>query len=342
MLTALMHGSRHYWTLHSLPPRRMERRLTVAARWFAEKITREQVAAAHVVFTSDAMNLADLFRSIPALARKPSVVYFHENRLRGHAPLQHDPLELVNLNTILAATQAWFNSQYHYDEFLRRCEAVVRRHRELQNRDVMEQVAPKCLYVTPPVELRHESADSASPTGQPGEAAGRRDVHEVFADLRGVETRNLVPALVQLRDGGEDFHLTAIGRPDALDTSFSFTPLDERDGDKIMAAISRAGVYLSIRTEAFSDELLLHALAAGCWPIVPEAGCYPEVLPAMLHLSCLHDSSVEGIMTRLMESKQADRPESYEQAVWERLSVFDAVAACRIIDDRLEALAARK
>src|SRR5215510_654939 len=77
MLDALIHCSRHRWTLLKLPPRRIERRLSAAAHWFAEQLSRHWVGRTNLLFTSEAMNLSDLYRLVPGLLQLPSVVYFH-------------------------------------------------------------------------------------------------------------------------------------------------------------------------------------------------------------------------------------------------------------------------
>src|SRR5512140_28188 len=81
MLETILRHSRHRWTLLKLPPRRIERRLAAAAHWFAEQLSRHWVGRVDLVFTSEAMNLADLHRRVPVLAGKPSSVYFHSNEL---------------------------------------------------------------------------------------------------------------------------------------------------------------------------------------------------------------------------------------------------------------------
>src|SRR5438094_6972158 len=81
MLDALIHCSRHRWTLLKLPPRRIERRLSVAAHWFSEQLTRHWVGRTDLLFTSEALNLSDLYRFVPALLNKPAVVYFHSHTL---------------------------------------------------------------------------------------------------------------------------------------------------------------------------------------------------------------------------------------------------------------------
>src|SRR3954466_4122732 len=81
MLETLVRCSRHRWTVLRLPPRRIERRLTTAANWFSEQLSRHWVGRVDVLFTSEAMNLASLLRLTPELAQHPSVVYFHDNQL---------------------------------------------------------------------------------------------------------------------------------------------------------------------------------------------------------------------------------------------------------------------
>src|SRR3954469_25754649 len=81
MLETMVRCSRHRWTVLKLPPRRIERRLTAAANWFAEQLGRHWVGRMDLLFTSEAMNLASLLRMMPQLAATPSVVYFHDNQL---------------------------------------------------------------------------------------------------------------------------------------------------------------------------------------------------------------------------------------------------------------------
>src|SRR6476646_6927701 len=77
MLETVIRCSRHRWTLLKLPPRRIERRLAAAANWFSEQLSRHWVGHVDLLFTSEALNLADLYRLTPNLAGKPSLVYFH-------------------------------------------------------------------------------------------------------------------------------------------------------------------------------------------------------------------------------------------------------------------------
>ncbi len=104
-----------------------------------------------LLFTSEAMNLANLYRMMPALASLPSVVYFHENQLPPPDTLG-GALELVNLNTATAATEIWFNSLYHLRTFLERASALVEKHPELSSRNPMPQLTAKAHLMRPPLD----------------------------------------------------------------------------------------------------------------------------------------------------------------------------------------------
>src|SRR5690349_397381 len=111
MLDAISRCSRHRWGLLKLPPRRLERRQMVAATWFAEHLSRNGIGKVDLIFASEALNLADFLRLRPELAKRPSVVYFHETQLPDPAyELPESPTDLVNLNSAMAATEIWFNS----------------------------------------------------------------------------------------------------------------------------------------------------------------------------------------------------------------------------------------
>jgi len=83
MLEAISRCSRHRWGLLKLPPRRFERRQLVAATWFAEHLSRNEIGKVDLIFASEALNLADFLRLRPELAKKPSVVYFHDTAVAG-------------------------------------------------------------------------------------------------------------------------------------------------------------------------------------------------------------------------------------------------------------------
>jgi hypothetical protein len=334
MLEAIAHCSRHRWRVLKLPPRRMERRLLVSATWFAEHLARNDVGPVDLIFASEALNLADFFRFRPEMARRPSVVYFHDT----HLPEQggdraESPTDLVNLNSAMAATEIWFNSLYNLRTFLSRASALVGRHAELQARSPMPSLAAKAHLVPPPIDLSLvEELTSDSPAWQ-------RDPRSVLVDARDGQGDALAGLLEGLARRGERMKTTVIGRIRNAPASLRHTTLDERDDRSHLRALAGAGMLISNRHNAPHDDLVVRALAGGCLPIVCDNGIYPEVLPEPMHHYCLHDGSVQSMLDRVLNAWYLERPTGMELLLEEMLSGFDAVAACRQIDQRLDQLA---
>jgi len=332
MLETMIACSRHRWTLLKLPPRRIERRLSTAAIWFAEQLSRHWVGSVDVLFTSEAMNLADLYRLTPDLLKKPAVVYFHANQLPDPAAPKQSPFDLVNFNTAASATEIWFNSTYHQEAFLARATALVRRHPELMARNPIPDFLRKIRVMTPPVDtsLLHEIAMTERLP---------REKRTVFVETRDADLRiiNTVFGIVHRR--GEAFQLVTVGPVDGLNEAFPRITLPENDdADQIRAMLS-AGIFFSAKPGAPCDHHAVRALMAGCWPLCPQEGVYRELLPKKLHSQCLYDGASDTLAGRMQDVWHLEHIHDYERQLHEILNRFDPAVACRAMDDRLEELA---
>jgi hypothetical protein len=98
------------------------------------------------------------------------------------------------------------------------------------------------------------------------------------------------------------------------------------------------GLFVSGRLGAPADHHAVNALAAGCWPVVPKHGVYPELLPPVLHENCLYDGAHEQLASRIMDAWHNERPSGFDAELGEILSYYDPVTACNAIDQRLEEL----
>src|SRR5438128_1998121 len=199
MLEALLRCSRHRWRIFKLPARRMERRLLVSATWFAELLARRNIGHVDLIFSSEALNLAEFLRLRPELAGRPSVVYFHDNQLPDPAqqPRDEEATDLVNLNSAMAANEIWFNSLYNLRTFLSRASALVARHEELQIRNPMQSLTGKAHLVPPPIDL---SAMQTMAFDVALEApAGQFNSRSLLVDGRGADHAVIALALESLR-----------------------------------------------------------------------------------------------------------------------------------------------
>jgi hypothetical protein len=331
MLEIIVRRSRHRWTLLKLPPRRIERRLTTASVWFAEQLSRHWIGSVDVLFTSEALNLADLQRLLPQIARKPSVVYFHGNQLPDVSATHDGPLDLINLNTATAANEIWFNSMYHVRVFLARANALVRRHPELSGLNPVPELMGKATVVVPPVNVPQvrDLAESERV------ARGRRTV---FVETRDANNRLLNAVMSLLKRRGESFQLITVGPVEELSPDLPRVTVPENDETAHARGLLQSSIFLSTRFDAPCDHHAIRALAAGCWPLVPQMGFYREVLPDSLHSPCLHDGNVDHLASRLMDVWLMERPAGYEAKLAEILTKYDPDAAVQAIDDRLDQL----
>lgn len=332
MLDTLLRYSRHRWTLLKLPPRRMERRLSTAAIWFAEQLSRHWVGRVDLLFSSEAMNLADLLRRTPALARKPAAVYFHANQLPDPWSNVETTYELVNLNTATIASQIWFNSIYHLRNFLSRASALVERHPELSARNPMADLVKKAQVVPPPVDCSpmQELLLNGAPPRHP---------RTIFIDTRDADVGLLNAVFGSLRQMEEQFSLLTVGPVEELDPHLPRHTISESDEPGQFRALCEAGLVVSGRIGATCDQHMIRGLVAGCWPIAPNMGVYPELLPESLHLACLYDGTPDSLLNRLLDAWNFERLGGYQQELEFILHQFDPATACRLIDDRLEEMA---
>ena len=106
---------------------------------------------------------------------------------------------------------------------------------------------------------------------------------------------------------------------------------------------TQAAVVISARPGAVSDLHAVRGLHVGCWPVFPDDGVYPELLPAKMHSSCLYDATLaERLVTQVQNVWWIERPENYQAELAEILAKYEVSTACAAMDDRLEQLAIAK
>lgn len=330
MLETMMKRSRHRWTVLKLPPRRIERRLSAASVWFSELLSRHFTGNIDLLFTSEALNLADLYRLHPELMKKPSVVYFHSNQL-PYEDGPSGPLDLVNLNTAMAASEIWFNSLYHLRMFLSRATAVVNRHHEIAGQNPVATMAGKANLMPPPVD-----------TSVLGDLVNKENVfrnkRNIFLETRDAELKLLNTTFGMLQRRGESFHLYTVGPVEGLPPDVPRTPIPENDDLGQSRAILECGMFLSAKIGTPFDHLAVRALSAGCWALCPQDAVYPELMPEVMHSPCLYDYAPDTLAGRMQDHWHLEHEHNYEYALSELLKRYEPEVACKAIDDRLEEL----
>lgn len=333
MLETLMRCSRHRWTLLTLPPRRMERRLAAAAHWFAEQLARKAALQVDVLFACDALNLADLYRLCPVVRDAPSVVYFHNNQLPDLTQaVSQLPMDLTNLTTATAATEIWFNSRHHIETFIEGITGLISLHEELQSRNPLDDLLAKLHLVPPPVDTSYYR-----------EAAGNlgveRDPTAVFVETRDANMELLNSALELLHDGKNSIQLLVTGPVNQLVDCFPRQVISESNPAAQVHALLVAGTFVSAKIAVPFDENAVRAISLGCRPVLPHTGIYPELVPVGLQSECLYDMTAESLASRIHDATYLPSIYGLEELT-SRLGCYDSLTACSMIDQRLDTLAA--
>jgi len=300
-------GSRHAFTVLTLPPRHWKWRMRHAAVHFASEAQRltDGGATFDAVVCTDMLNLAEFAGLCPApIARLPRIAYFHENQLayptRG-APDERDAhYALTNLTTALAADRAWFNSAFNRDSMVDGLAALVDRMPDHRPFDALHRVRSSSEVQPPPIG---DDAFAERPrVREPGQirlAWAARWEHD-----KGPAT--LFAALGLLAERGVEFRVSVLGeqRPDAdglfgraraalgdrID-AWGFLP----DRTAYLAALRRADVFISTASHEFFGIAAVEAVAAGAMPVVPGSLAYPETLAGADGSASFHDGSAASV-----------------------------------------------
>ena len=329
-LELIAQHSRHRWTIHKLPARRIERRLSAAAHWFSEQVSRQSLGKYHAVFTSDALNLADLLRLMPALARIPSVAYFYSNQLSPSAGTD-DQVKIATLSTANSATELWFPSMYHMRSFLSDAAIMSDQHPELGGREPLRAIVSKAQLVHPPVDLVPPAHDSEVVDA---ERRGRA----ICVDNRAVAPELYSSFLDAVAQRKEPMTLQVIG--DALPhvSQGMQVVVDVRRDAEVTRALRCAEIFITAQDPAAFDPLSLRAMAMGCIPVRPEGGFFRELIPDALHKWCLFNGAADDLVSKVMDLWYLRRPAVARSELDRIFARYTPISATGFVDNRLEQL----
>ena len=331
MLESLHRRSRHRWTMLKLPGRRIERRLEAAAQWFAEVILRKPQFNFDLLFTSEAINLPELYQLCPEIGGKPTVVYFHDNQLPVPGRGVERPVDHVNMLTAVEASEIWFNSLHHLRTFTGRAAALTVAAPHYFNRQALDSVTSRCVLVQPPVEVNavHEIETAAG---------FQRDPRTIFVDLRNADTRLLSAGLEVLRRRGETFSLVTIGPRGDLPDSLPRTSLPEFDEDGATFSMASCGVYLSTHLDASFDARAVMALASGMRAVLPDTAAYPEIVPPHFHDSTLYKPHPDFLASAIQDLWALPELSGWDDELHAGVSHYEAESVVNTMDWKLSTL----
>src|SRR6185503_10230530 len=157
-------------------------------------------------------------------------------------------------------------------------------------------------------------------------------------ETEGADMTLLTEALSILRDWNEPFKLIVASRAPALPEGIPHRTINDEEEGADVKAMLEAGIVLSVKPDVPFDVLIIKALQAGCRPVLPFGGAYPEILPEALHKYCLYEISADALANSIRQAINQDQIPWPEEELHQILHLFDASIACRAIDQRLEEL----
>jgi hypothetical protein len=247
-----------------------------------------------------------------------------------------DGVGLANLNTAAAATELWFNSRYHIRAFLTALSELVATSQELSSRDPVPALSGKIHYLPPPVEASG-GRETAPSTSDPSPAHSQADP-ALFFETREANLDLFNSALSILSEAGKRMRLMTVGPVEGLFDGFPREPIIETDLAAQLAALRESTAFASARFSAAFDEFAVRSLQMGRPMALPRAGVYPELLPKRLHSSALYDADPHSLADRLADVLYLPQEQREEAELLRVLHQFNAIPACKAMDERLEAI----
>ncbi|MEW4527814.1 DUF3524 domain-containing protein [Maioricimonas sp. JC845] len=317
--------SRHDFTLLTLPDRAWKWRMRHAPVTFASQVAAhpQREPGWDVLFCTDMLSLAE-FRGLapPDVRDLPAVAYFHENQLtypaRGSDAERQRDLHFAfsNFTTALAASEVWFNSEYHREVFLDGLAEWLPTMPDAKRLRLEEGVAAiraKSVVQPPGID------GALISDRRPGRGAG--PLHLVWA-ARWEHDKNpedFFAAVRQLAKRGVDFRLSVLGET-YRQVPACFAQARQEFADRILdwgfvsreeyrRVLASADVFVSTAVHEFFGIAAAEAIAAGCLPVLPDRLAYPELVQG--ERSFLYDGDVSSLVERLAELADVSGRERY-------------------------------
>ena len=348
-LDGLRAVSRHQWTLLAMPARKWKWRMRGAAIHLA----REAAALARdrfdLVFASDFLSVADWKALAPEpLGRLPVVTYFHENQLSY--PLEPGQTRdfqyaFTNLTTCLASREVWFNSEFHRTSFLDAMAALLRKMPDYVPEGLPETIRTQSSVLPLGVSIEPFTTGRANRPRQPPLT--------ILWSHRWEFDKNpeaFFKVLFFLADEGVPFRLAILGetfrkwppvfeeaRRRLADRIVQFGYLPDRAGYE--EHVRRADIVVSTAIHEFFGLSMVEAMAAGCFPLMPNRLSYPEIVPAEWHDTFLYRDGRQ-LRVKLAALLKGKGPWDLAARLADHVRRYDWKTLARTYDDGLARAAA--
>ena len=335
----LIENSRHEYELVTMAARFWKWRLQGGAQTLARKCRQlvESDFTPDVILASSMVNIpAFLALSRKYIGNVPVVYYLHENQLTY--PLSKEEKRdlsyaYINYLSCLAADQVVFNSEFHYNEFIRALPGLLRVFPDYTHLHTVSEIRAKSRVMHLGMNLQAHARyanTKGSDRGSPIVLWNQRWEYDKNPEA-------FFRLMNRLDDAGCRFRLILAGKrfeeqPSEFDTAF------ERYADRILhygyaedfeeysRLLHRADIVVSMAIHEFFGIAMLEAIYCGCHPLLPNRLSYPELIPEKLHKPLLHapilyddDESIFTILKAMLMGEERPLPHGTLRGIVEHL-----------------------
>ncbi len=301
-LDGLAGASGHEFRLLTMPARKWKWRMRGSAMWCVQELAEKGLDDFDLILTSDMMPVADLRALLPRRwAGRPIVCYFHENQLTYPLSPEDTPdyqYGFTNITSCLAADQVWFNSAYHLRTFLNAARERLKEMPDCVPTGVAERIEAKSTVMHPGIDLAGLDPAAGREWNKPPVILwNHRWEYDKAPDT-------FFRALFSLAEARVDFRLVVAGErfrtwPSVFDQARQklAAHIDHfghyQSTAEYRHVLGRADLVVSTAVHEFFGLAVVEAMAAGCFPVLPDRLSYPELLPAELHSLALYQRDDE-------------------------------------------------
>lgn len=357
-IDGLKRHSHHNFEFVTMAARFWKWRLHGGAQTLARKARQmaDEGFAPDVIFASSMVNVpAFLALTRNELGGVPLVYYLHENQLTYPLPKdeQRDlAYAYINYLSCLAADHVVFNSQFHYDEFMRALPGLLRAFPDYTHLHTVAEIRAKSSVLHLGLDLqahaRYASEEPGSSQAPPVVLWNQRWEYDKNPEA-------FFRLMNRLDDAGCRFRLILAGKR-FEEQPYEFDEAFERYAERILhygyaenfeeysRLLHRADIVVSMAIHEFFGIAMLEAIYCGCHPLLPNRLSYPELIPSSLHAPLLHapvlyesEDELFAIMKALLRGEERPLPEATLRGVVERL---DWPSHVHQYDELLERIAA--
>ena len=337
-------------------------RITMAARFWkwrmhggAVTMARKAVQAVEEGFTPDVI-LATSMVNVPAflamtrahLTNVPVVYYLHENQLTYPLPeskTRDYTYAYINYLSCLAADRVVFNSDFHYDEFMRALPGLLRAFPDYTHLHTVQEIRQKSTVLHLGMDLQAHDQYASDYGGHAWGPSMRPPI--VLWNQRWEYDKNpeaFFRLMNRLDDIGCQFRLILAGKH-FEEQPYEFEQAFERYAERILhygyaedfeeysRLLHRADLVVSTAIHEFFGIAVMEAVYCGCHPLLPNRLSYPELIPSTLHKPLLHapvlyedEEELFRILSSILKGEERPLPPSTLRSILEPLDWPEHVA----------------